>query len=415
MHDRVVCAAKMLSIGWTDDGRPDRFLVLDPVDASMRIAVGGLLVVVVLVATTGLVVGTTSPPAITSDSVLEPPPGEYVSIDATAATADFGVLAVSTETILRTHQERILLERAVEAEAGNSTAAAAHAEAYFDRLDAELDGFDEHTRELLRAPRQERADAPTVLRHLVEQHHRATVRLETLDRLEPIVGHYDDADRLEDRYALYTARVREVALNALVTPDGGRAMTIEASNESVMLATIADGAYQRETLRLDRRSTSGSDRIKTLEAAEAIVRERYPDSTATRSLSRLGEDVYLVTRETPWGSFDAYVDGTFEDVFLERHRHWLDRVDTGEPEGVERNGVTLEAHRTFASGPMQVVVRDAEGDPLEASVFVRVSGRWTPLGSTGSSGTLWTVEPSADFELRVVTEHGIATLGLERS
>lgn len=379
----------------------------------MRGTLVGLLALVCIVATAGIVV-TLAPATTASPSVIEPPPGEAESVDMQAVTGDFGALVSASETTLRVDAERIQLEVKV-ANTDDQAEIDQVIDAFLTRLEDEARLFDTRTAEKATVPRDERLDGRLLVDELLAQQHLAITRIASLDDLEPLIGHRGDTQRIAELYQLSTSPARESLLDAQLDPTTDRVATMRVTNESVMLATVTDGTYHREMRRMDLRSDGDRDTVEHLSVAEEIVIEQYPDTTDTRALSRFADNVYVVERTAPWGVVDAFVDGIYEAVFLERHRHWLTEVTFEDTTSVEGNDLVVEASRTFPSGPMQIAVTDQEGGAVDASVYIRVDGRWTPLGSTGTDGTLWAVEPPDDFDIRVVTRAETVTLSVAGS
>lgn len=378
----------------------------------MRHAVWGLVAVVCLVVTAGVVVGLASGETTDSSSGLEAPPGEPTAVGAHAVTGDLSSVVSATDTTLRVDYDRVLLELAVE-QVDDHEEVDEVVERFLDDLEAEARSFDDRTGEAVALPRGASLEGATLVNELLNQQHLATTRLAMLDDLEELIGHHPDTQRVAELYQLSTSPAREALLEARLDATTARVATMEVTNSSLKLATLADGTYHREMRRLDLRSDGDRDTVESLNEAESMVIDAYPDTTATRALSRFADNVYVVERTAQWGGVDAFVDGTFEAVFLERHRQWLAETTFERSTSRSVNELEITVQRTYASGPMQVSVTDEEGDPVSAAVYLRVDGRWIPLGSTDHSGMLWAVEPPDDFDIRVVTSTRTATLSIE--
>lgn len=195
---------------------------------------------------------------------------------------------------------------------------------------------------------------------------------------------------------------------------------VEASADSYLLATVDDGRYVRET-RLDgERAPSSPDQfLQTARNTEGVDRFNAADERAAELYTWLYErqrpsftyygttGIYELTANHPNGELTAYLDGATTNVFYEEQFRDLSGVETTATETHIDEGVRVTVQRSTRSGPMLVAVTDdASGEAVDAAVAI--GGQ--PVGSTGSDGALWTVEPDGPYTVNVTASNTNTTV-----
>lgn len=275
--------------------------------------------------------------------------------------------------------------------------------------------------------------APAFLRTRLVVSAEAGELLETLDRVAT-------APDTAPGYSLnesVTTRLRSVEgeLQTLTGPIGTRLQSgdgaapdrtiyVEASDDSYMLATVADGDYVRET-RLDgarnagatdqflaTASNDGDPETDRLDIADEQAADRYPwlYERQRPSLTFYGTSgIYELTAAHPNGELTAYLDGGTTDVFYEEQSRDLSDVRTTATERTVDGSLAVTVHRSSATGPLLVT---AENNGTGASVdgAVRINGQ--PVGATGGDGALWTVEPRGSYTVTVETDAGTTSVAV---
>lgn len=199
--------------------------------------------------------------------------------------------------------------------------------------------------------------------------------------------------------------VRSRTAAALDGDPGSSTRVYVATTESgIVLSTVADGQFVRETFRGDLRERD--DASIDEETAQNVTARSYPEVWAATGGSVAGQGsggTFLFDLVYPNGTLTAFVGGGTERVFMEQQRVDLDAVSAGEAT-TRTLDLTLTVNRTFPGGPLRVAVTDPRtGEPVDAVVKIgREGGESVDVGTTGGDGTLWTVSPRGAFVVTVV-------------
>lgn len=186
--------------------------------------------------------------------------------------------------------------------------------------------------------------------------------------------------------------VRETVAAAIRGKAPSTRVYVATSADSVVLATNVDGEYLREAYHGGARQASGP-RSLTLTDASAVVEETYPwtweNQQSLTAKSTSSAAVYSFQLQTPQGQLRAYVDARSEQIYRETQRQPLSTQYLRQQTATQ-DGIRLSVNRSYGGGPMQLRLTDAEtNEPVDGTV--RING--TPVGETGSDGTLWIVAP----------------------
>ncbi|WP_336330310.1 MULTISPECIES: DUF7096 domain-containing protein [unclassified Haloarcula] len=185
---------------------------------------------------------------------------------------------------------------------------------------------------------------------------------------------------------------------------------VEVSSEGYMLSTVVDGRYTRETyLGQDREQTAIDQFARTNDSLRAVntraetlypwlYSEQYP-SVQTYGRSA----IYQIQADHSNGQLTAYLDGGTTNVFYETQHLELTTVDRSEVATNVNQSVRVRVEQSFESGPLLVTVSDnSTGSTADATV--RINGK--RIGTTGTDGSLWTVEPRGEYTVTVTTQDG---------
>ncbi|MFB6069190.1 MAG: hypothetical protein ABEJ90_04605, partial [Halobacterium sp.] len=171
------------------------------------------------------------------------------------------------------------------------------------------------------------------------------------------------------------------------------------TGNGIMLSTLEDGTYVRETVRQDNFDEA---RSSTHLSSTELMRSLYPwafNNTKGYSLSFFGAYGYFFEIDHQYGSVSSYVDWSTTRVFVEYQEKNLDQISPVYEYTASANNTTLLVSRTYAGGPVNVRVENATGAPLDA--MVTLNG--TALGETGADGELWALSPAGEYPVRVVS------------
>lgn len=225
----------------------------------------------------------------------------------------------------------------------------------------------------------------------------------------------------------FDSRVRDVAghaeqLRGPVRHQAGRAMAgetvparvrVTASDEGVVLATLAEGQYLREASRWRSRNASA---LPELDQGEFFrrVEELYPWVTSRRAgetgFHWRGNGVWRFRATHSQGELSAYVDAATAGVFREIQRLDVAELPTSSVDHSER-GLQVVLERIYVGGPVRVVVQNAANG---AAVNAVVTVEGTELGTTGADGVVWTIEPTMPYTVNVTHDETTVSVTIDR-
>lgn len=234
-----------------------------------------------------------------------------------------------------------------------------------------------------------------------------------------------------------TTRLRTIEgeLRTLTGPVGTRLISagdgpardqiyLEASSDGYVLATVADDRYVREARLGSARDASLPDEFRNTAVSDGdpetnrlrIADERADDiypwlyERQSPSLTFYGTSgIYELTADHPNGDLTAYLDAGTTDVFYETQYRDLSRVRTRATEQRVNGTLSVTVRQSSETGPMVV---SASNNETGAAVDGRVTINGRPVGSTGSDGRIWTVEPSGSYSVTVATDTGRTTVSV---
>lgn len=213
-----------------------------------------------------------------------------------------------------------------------------------------------------------------------------------------------EADRVAAvQYRLQTLQgpVRDHAAGVLSAEQSSERILVETGGDSVVLAAIDGEQYIRETTRADRRGAAGGE--LTDETVEEIVVEDFPLLWDRRTSFRHGPETRLSV-QLQNGGFETFVDPETETVFRNSQRVPLEAIVASERTVKVQDGIEVTARRTYAGGPLQLSVVDADtGAPLNSTVTIGQDGEESEtVGRTDEAGELWTMTPREEFTITVL-------------
>ncbi|MCD2202909.1 hypothetical protein LPA46_05950 [Halobacterium sp. KA-6] len=158
------------------------------------------------------------------------------------------------------------------------------------------------------------------------------------------------------------------------------------AGNGIMLSTIDDSQYVRETVRPDNADDSlGGD----FSEASAITQAQYPwpanQSTSPCITETHGGYAFYYRTNYGHGQITAYIDTTTERVYAEHHQQTLAQLPADAERNDTENNATLTTSRTYAGGPLLVRMENEASEPLDTTVSLN----GTVAGDTGADGRLW--------------------------
>jgi len=294
-------------------------------------------------------------------------------------------------------------------------------------IEAQEEALDERQdRAIARYARGE-ISAASFLRTRLVVNAEANELLETLDRVQSAPDTAPDYSLNEST----TSRLRDVEgeLRTLTGPVGNqlqsgettatdRRFYVEASENGYMLATVTDDDYVRET-RLDgARDATAYDRFLSeavndgdpetdrLNIADNRAASLYPwlYEQQRPSFTYYGmSGIYKLTADHPDGELTAYLDGGTTEVFYEEQFRDLSDVRTTATASNVDGTLAVTVRQSGETGPLLVT---ASNNETSASVDGTVTIDGQPVGTTGSDGVLWTIEPRGGYTVTVSSDSG---------
>ena len=234
-------------------------------------------------------------------------------------------------------------------------------------------------------------------------------RLDTLDALADETSGFSAPPRLAElrvRLQVYEGPVRAHALAAASAAVSAADVHVHSSDDALVLATIADGQYVREVIRLDRWDRDGGS-ISNDAAIDAVT-EAYPETVALRQPDAFGAgSVQRITVPHEFGLLRTYVSGGTTRVFVEHQRIDLDAFADTESVTEAGDGFDVTVDRSYAGGPVTVTVRDEEsGEPVSGVTVTKRVGDADSraIGETDDDGVVRTLSPANTYRITVVDE-----------
>ena len=240
-------------------------------------------------------------------------------------------------------------------------------------------------------------------------------RLEVLDELSEETDGFSSPGRLDElqvQLQVYEGPVRDRALQTVRGDVDDTEIRIESGPNAVVLAMIEDEEYVRESFRRDRWDRGGGS--LSSEAAIDIAVASYPETTELREPDAFGAgSVQRITVPHEFGTLRAFVSGGTEQVFVEHQRMDIDRFPDMETASLTEDGFNVTVNRSYAGGPVTVIVTDDEtGDPVSDITVTKSAsgGDSEPIGTTDENGVVRTLSPTEPYRITVIDEPRVAIM-----
>lgn len=300
--------------------------------------------------------------------------------------------------------------------ANNRTAAVTAVTKRFERL---VDATQERQRTAIERYSDGEISAQGLVRSLARAHASAVAVEDGVDRVRTVgndpldygIGGAVDTrlTNLEPELVTVSGELRELfraTANGQLRADDP--IYVEASDTDVVVATILNDNYLRESYIAGEYNRSfgieGSGvapRIQEL-YTWAYRPENYVGGSV--SLNQVGNTSVWRSRVTHrQGQFEIHFDANTDGVFKERQTKRLRDAEPLTTQSIVNGSLRLVVNHTHDTGPVEVRLLDA-GTQQPRNGTVYVGG--TRVGTTGSDGSLWTVDGRGDSLVRVATDEG---------
>ncbi len=222
----------------------------------------------------------------------------------------------------------------------------------------------------------------------------------------------------QDQTALASVRHLEADLDTMRGPvtnqvrwryagnaSAGTTLVTVTEQNGFVHSTVANNLLVREAQETGdwTRDGNGGDGSGDLTRVLNRVQELYPWTFDHQFGSRSNfydTSLYRVAVAHQHGDLRVYLDGSTDEVFREIQANRLSTVPRNWTRSATVDGVALTVNGTYATGPLEVTVRDPSVNSTIAS-DVRIDG--TYVGSTDAKGGLWTVQPTGSFTINATT------------
>jgi hypothetical protein len=258
--------------------------------------------------------------------------------------------------------------------------------------------------------------AATFLRTRMVVNAEAAELLETLNRIDTVqddaAGYSLTTDQttrirtIEGELSTLTGPVGDQLHGDAANANGQNAVYLEVSENGYMLASVDDDTYIRETRLDDERAPTQPDQFLADAQESGGSRFSEADERASEIYTWLYErqrpsftyygdsGIYELTATHPNGQLVAYIDGGTTNVFYEQQTRDLSGVETTRLTTAGNETLRVTLYRSVETGPLLVSATDnTTGEDVDADIAI--DGQH--VGSTGSDGRLWAVEPSDDY------------------
>lgn len=188
---------------------------------------------------------------------------------------------------------------------------------------------------------------------------------------------------------------------------GGEPTTVyvQSSADGLVLAVAGDTQIRQSVLWSERNRTASNQFENSIEVINRAG-EVYPWARIS-FVNEQEFEIWWVEHREPPTHMRAYFDGGTQNVFYETHSIESTQIPVSGTATNSSQGLEVQVNATQPTGPMEVIVTDTStGQPVNATVSVddRV------VGSTGSDGRLWAVQPLGTFDAEVTTDESTVTV-----
>jgi hypothetical protein len=188
---------------------------------------------------------------------------------------------------------------------------------------------------------------------------------------------------------------------------------VTASDRGLVLSMLHEGAYVREATRWSNRNRTAPPTLDFGDIGERFE-VLYPWVTAQQggtSINWQGAGAWQLRASHSQGELTASVDASTAAVYREVQTLSVEEMPSTMTVVRTEQGVRMTFMRTYAGGPLRLLVEDASTD---AVINARVSVDGHELGRIGADGLVVTLEPTPPYTVNVTGNGSSLSVTMER-
>lgn len=362
-----------------------------------------------------------SPPSPTTNTTARIVLPHYRVEQAAFETVTVGMAAAlqSGADGARGEHRRVAIEREFEA-ADSVSEQRSVVDRALIRLEARSDALVERERAAIRAYADGNVTTEAMVRRLARIDARAREMEQTLSLVESLTRRIPTRDfqpritAVRGEVEPLRGPVRNRVARSLAGERGSTRVHVVASETGVVLSTLADGQYVREATNWWHRNESGARALRTSIDTLNRAGELYPwvvSQRGSNSVDWRGNGIWRWEATHSQGRLVSYIDDSTRDAFRETQQLRVAEMPTTMVLASTGSGLRVELQRTYAGGPLRVLVEDAATDAV-VNAAVTVDGH--ELGRIGADGLVVTLEPRPPYTVNVTGDDGSLTVRVER-
>lgn len=296
-----------------------------------------------------------------------------------------------------------------------------------DRIEEQISADLALEEEAYTAVANDEMDAGTFLRELSVLHVRSSIIDAELDELgaalrdvtAPVTR--DDAQRLRGEVSQAQLEVRTlqgpVTARSAEVMHGDEPMSspvlMRTGESGYVLSSVRDGIFARQSFAADNRERGSGAGFANIDEARALTADLYPwtSSEAIESEDIPRGEVFSSTIDHPHGTTGIYIDGATERPFRDNHELDLFSMPTVTTVDRDAGNLAVQVDRTYAGGPIQVVVTHTETGDTIADAVVAVDG--ADVVTTDGDGAAWFIAPGETFDVSIVADGDESTVTVD--
>jgi hypothetical protein len=203
---------------------------------------------------------------------------------------------------------------------------------------------------------------------------------------------------------IHSGPVRGTVARAIVGDSGRQRVYTQTTSQDVVLARVSGNSYVREAFVASEYDPTGDNEFgRDINLAYDRTQDLYPwvfrNVIGNPSAEGFAQ-IYRIEVDHSHGELITFISGSSTNAFREVQDKRLSELPYSRNVTATSGNLTVRAGLTHDTGPMSLsVTRTGTGDPVDADVTVDGEN----VGSTGSDGLLWTIQPRGQVTVDATT------------